>query len=232
MKKIDTKSATKASKATSKAATKAVSTAKVKNTGMDKVNYSRKGGEVTELSGEMASKLFEASTRVELPIMLPGVLHVMGKFCTAKNKSTETRISLREAFDFANELAKCPGVSEEVASNMGFALHHLCSVVSVTVPEGMKAVFIPETAYRHLEQMADAMNQDKWAGQDNTAQGVFTNLVFDRDLEDDPAALMDGILEGLDYLPEKLDGRTKEDEKVMDSRKAALTRRSAKIKWA
>lgn len=103
---------------------------------------------------------------------------------------------------------------------------------TVIVPTGHKALFVETAAYRHLEQIADALNADKWGGQDNTPQIVFKNLVFDRDLEDDPGEVMAGILDGLDYLPEKMDGRTKEDEKVMANRKAALTRRAAKIKWA
>lgn len=103
---------------------------------------------------------------------------------------------------------------------------------TVIVPAGHKALFVETAAYRHLEQIADALNADKWGGQDNTPQIVFKNLVFDRDLEDDPGEVMAGILDGLDYLPEKLYGHTKEDEKVMASRKAALTRRAAKIKWA
>lgn len=152
-----------------------------------------------------------------------------------------------ELGEMAARVARVAGVSPDEAIRQALKGYF----EAMEAKDGKRAVYIPEAAYRHLEQIADALNRDTWGGQDNSPQTVFEAFILDRDLADDPATTMEGILEGLDYLPEKSNERTAlhiewlkknhgageykenpEHEKVMRSRQSALTRRAAKIKWA
>lgn len=130
-----------------------------------------------------------------------------------------------EIGELAARVAQVSGVSPDAAVRMALKAFD-------DAQEGTKAVYIPTRAYRHLEQIADALNLDTWGDRDNTAQNVFNNLVLENDLEDDPAQVMEIIIEGLDYLPEKLlIPRTQKDDKIISMRKAALTSHASKIKW-
>jgi hypothetical protein len=153
---------------------------------------------------------------------------------TAKARLRSQSITLTgETHGLACDLARLAGVTPEEAIRKALAACTSCKFTATETPKGKKAVFIPEKAYANLKIIADTLNAgSKCGGQDNTPEGVFLNLCFDSDLEHDPSTVMDGILEGLDFLPEKIDGRTAADEKTMASRKAALVRRASKIKWA